>query len=152
MQWLIRKSIMNRLLLDTNFIIALIDSKDQYHKKALEIESRIKEKEIEIICMDCIVNEVYSVIARKLIERKMSKEFSRMANLITNFFKNIDIINAYRYLPRIHSKVINLMGQTEGRLNYHDALIALSSKQENIKKIVTLDNDFDEIKWLARVC
>lgn len=149
---MIRRSAMNRLLLDTSFIIALVDSKDQHHKKALEIESRIKEKEVEIICMDCIVNEVYSVIARKLIEREMSKEFSKMADLITNFFENVDIINAYRYLPKIHSKVINLMVQTEGRLNYHDALIALSSKQENIKKIVTLDNDFDEIKWLARVC
>ena len=143
---------MNKVLLDTNFIIALVDSKDQYHKKALEIESRIKKKEIEIICMDCIVNEVYSVIARKLIERKMSKEFSMMANLIMNFFKNIDVINAYRYLPKIHSEVVTLMCQTEGRLNYHDALIALSLKEEDIKSIVTLDNDFDEIEWLVRIC
>ena len=143
---------MNRVLMDTSFIVAFMDRKDHHHKKALEIQDKIEKVDVELICVDCVVNEVYSVMARKLIERKMSEKFFKVADMIANFLKDIDVVNAYRYLPNFHFEVINLMKRTEGRLNYHDALMALCCKEESISKIVTLDSDFDEVEWLERIC
>jgi len=142
---------MNRVLVDTSFIVAFMDRKDHHHKKALEIQGKIERVGVELVCMDCVVNEVYSVMARKLIERGMSSEFSEVADLIGDFLKSIDVVSAYRYLPKLHSEVVDLMKRTEGRLNYHDALIALCCRQEEIDKIVSLDSDFDEIEWLERI-
>ena len=144
---------MSRISVDTSFIIAFMDKKDQHHKRALKIyNNRVRKVNVEIICMDCVVNEVYSVMARKLIERGMSGEFSKVADLIGGFLENIDVVRAYQYLPKLHSKVVDLMKRTEGRLNYHDALIALCCRQEGIDKIVSLDRDFDEVEWLERIC
>jgi len=149
---LIQRDTMSEILVDTSFIIAFMDKKDRQHKRALEIYGKIEEMDIEVVFMDCVINEVYSVMARKLIERKMSKEFPKVADMIANFLKDINVVNAYRYLPKFHFKVVDLMKQTEGRFNYHDALIALCCREEGIDKIVTLDNDFDEIEWLQRIC
>jgi len=142
---------MNRVLVDTSFIVAFMDKKDRHYKKALKIQGEIEKVGVELVCMDCVVNEVYSVMARKLIERGMSGEFSKVADLIGDFLESIDVVSAYRYLPKLHSEVVNLMKQTEGRLNYHDALIALCCRQEGINKIVSLDSDFDEVEWLKRI-
>jgi predicted nucleic acid-binding protein len=43
-----------------------------------------------------------------------------------------------------------LVQQTEGRINFHDALIALACKELDISVIISFDNDFDEISWLER--
>ena len=43
------------------------------------------------------------------------------------------------------------MGEHKGKLNFHDALIALVSKEMDIEYIVSFDKDFDEIEWLKRV-
>jgi len=147
-----QRNTMSKVVTDTSFIVALMDRKDQHHKKALSIYNEVKKKDVEIICMDCIVNEIYSVMARKLIERGMSRQFSKVADLIGTFLKDIDVINAYQYLHRFHSKVVDLMKQTEGKLNYHDALIALCCRQIKGDKIISLDSDFDKVEWLRRIC
>lgn len=105
----------------------------------------------EIVCMDCVVNEIFSVMARKLRKKRMSKEFPKVADVITDFLENINVIDAYKNLPKLHSEVVELMKRTKGRLNYHDALIALCCKQEKISQIATLDNDFDEVAWLRKI-
>jgi len=142
---------MSRALVDTSFVVAFMDKKDRHYKKALEIQGKIEKMGLELVCMDCVVNEVYSVMARKLVERGMSGEFSKVADLIDDFLRSVDVVSAYRYLPKLHFEVVDLMKQTEGRLNYHDALMALCCKREGINKIVSLDSDFDEIEWLERI-
>ena len=47
--------------------------------------------------------------------------------------------------------ILNLVRAHKGKLNFHDALIALVSKEMGIKYIVSFDKDFDEIEWLKRV-
>lgn len=151
MRWRTPKLTMSKALVDTSFAIALMDSKDQHHEEAIRILSKVKADETELVYMDCVVNEIYSVMARKLSGRKMSSKFPEIADEISAALSNVEVINAYRYLPKFHPKVVDLMKQTEGRLNYHDTLIALSLREEKINAIVSLDSDFDEVEWLERI-
>ncbi len=137
--------------MDTSLAVALIDEKDQHHGRALQVLANIEEAGVEVLYIDCVINEIYSVIARKFAERKMSDRFSRKADEITSHLQNVEVINAYRYLPRAHPEVVELIKQTQGRLNYHDALIALCLREEGIVKIMALDRDFDEVGWLERM-
>ena len=53
-------------------------------------------------------------------------------------------------IQRWYGQVIGLVQQSEGRINFHDALIALACKELDINVVVSFDGDFDEISWLAR--
>lgn len=142
---------MSRAAVDTSFAIALMDEKDRHHERALRILDGIEKAGLEVIYIDCVINEIYSVIARRFAERRMSERFPEMADKITSSSEDVEIINAYRYLPKAHPQVVELMKRTEGRLSYHDALIALSLKEEGVGKIISLDVDFDEVRWLERI-
>lgn len=43
------------------------------------------------------------------------------------------------------------MEQTNGVLNFHDALIALACREREIPLIASFDPDFDQIIWLHRL-
>jgi len=113
--------------------------------------AEIEDAGVEVLYADCVINEIYTVMARRFAERSMSEDFPRIADVITSRLGNVKAMNAYRYLPKIHPEVVEVMKQTRGTLSYHDALIALTSRREGISGIVTLDRDFDEIAWLERI-
>lgn len=46
---------------------------------------------------------------------------------------------------------MDLVQDTSGELNFHDALIALGCRDLGVKWIATFDSDFDQIKWLNRL-
>ncbi|MBE0431510.1 MAG: type II toxin-antitoxin system VapC family toxin [Dehalococcoidia bacterium] len=137
--------------MDTNLIVALMDERDLHHRRALQVLTEIEDAGVEVLYVDCVINEVYTVMARRFAERSISDDFPRIADDITSSLANVRMITAYRYLPKIHLEVVELMKQTKGRLNYHDALIALTLREEGISGIITLHRDFDEIAWLERI-
>lgn len=47
---------------------------------------------------------------------------------------------------------MDLVRDTSGDLNFHDALIASSCRDLGVKWIATFDSDFEQIKWLKRLC
>ena len=59
-----------------------------------------------------------------------------------------DVIMAYDYRARLHTKVLNLILLSGGALNYHDGLISLVMKRKRIRKIATFDRDFATIEWV----
>lgn len=57
----------------------------------------------------------------------------------------------YPRVSELYKAILDLVGAHKGKLNFHDALIALVSKERGIKYIVSFDKDFDKIEWLKRV-
>lgn len=96
--------------------------------------------------MDCILNEVYTVLARKSLER--GYRFSEIVGKIKNELESFETIRAYRFVKKIHDNIVVLMIRTNGRLNYHDALMSIVMKEKGVEEIVTFDRDFKDIKWL----
>ena len=47
--------------------------------------------------------------------------------------------------------ILDLIGQHRGRLNFHDALLALEARELGIPYIASFDSDFDAIPWLTRI-
>jgi len=44
-----------------------------------------------------------------------------------------------------------LVHSSSGKLNFHDALIALTCQERDIPAIASFDADFDSIAWLTRI-
>ena len=55
-----------RVVLDTVIVAALLDSRDKWHQSAVAVRDSLKSVEAEIFYLDPVINEVVSVLARRL--------------------------------------------------------------------------------------
>ncbi|MFQ5730041.1 MAG: type II toxin-antitoxin system VapC family toxin [Waddliaceae bacterium] len=132
--------------MDTNVLVALLDAKDIHHKRAVGLVTSLEDEQRDLLLADCIVGEVYTVFARRCVERNYS--FSEVVSTIKNQLESIETLKAYPLVNEIHNGIVELMVQTNGRLNYHDALIAIVMRERRIESIATFDEDFKEIYWI----
>ena len=56
-----------------------------------------------------------------------------------------------RLAPRLFRQVLDLCRGHQGRLNFSDALMALSCRELGIRVMMSFDGDFDDVSWLARM-
>lgn len=47
--------------------------------------------------------------------------------------------------------MLELIKNHKGKLNFHDALIALIAQENGLRYIASFDEDFDSIDWLSRI-
>ncbi len=141
---------MSKIVVDTNVIVALLDKKDVHHARATGLVERIEAQQREIVLMDCILVELYSVIARRSQERGYN--VSKAIKYIREIEETYQVIRAYDFRTTLHNKVLDLIIGTSGKLSYHDALIALVMQRKRMKRIATFDRDFFAIEWIEVEC
>lgn len=66
-------------------------------------------------------------------------------------FPKTQITWLYQDLSQLYDQVVGLVRETNGELNFNDALIAVSCRERNIKFLASFDPDFDRIEWLTRI-
>jgi len=137
--------------IDANFLLALIDKKDKWHPKAKILAKTLRKKKWEVIYLDCVLNEVISVLAKRLEERKESQDLVSLLESLENLVPKEKVEWLYPNVPDLYSNIVKLIKEKEGRLNFHDALIALFIKENNSKYLVSFDQDFDEVDWIVRI-
>jgi len=142
---------MNEVILDTNYIIALIDDKDKRANLAEQLSIELKLREIKAVYLDCVLNEVISVLGKRFEERKKTTEFKSTLKRLRDLVPRTKITWLYSEVPRLYDKVLRIVEKYGGRLNFHDGLIAVAAKEMNINCIVSFDKDFDEIPKLKRI-
>jgi len=143
---------MNKVAIyDSSFVVGLADEDDKWHTTALELHSSIKTKNLLIIYLDCVANEVLSVIAKRAEEKDKSSEFASKLTKFKELFPTEDITWSYGNVERHYDEILKIMKESFGKLNFHDALICVVAKEMGIKYIVSFDEDFDSIKELTRI-
>ena len=71
----------NKIIIDTNIIVGLYDEKDVWNRQAKCLMEYFKKISLDLVLLDCVVNETFTVLARRLREAK------RQASLISTFKK-----------------------------------------------------------------
>ncbi|MBU2578339.1 type II toxin-antitoxin system VapC family toxin [Patescibacteria group bacterium] len=140
-----------RVALDTALVAALIDAEDKWHATAVGIRDALKAANAEVFHLDCVINELISVLGRRLIEQKRSDQFIRLINDLEQLVPSDQITWVSPETPRLYPQIIALVRSHGGQLNFHDALIALACQELGIGYIATFDRDFDRISWLSRL-
>ena len=130
----------NNIVLDTNVLVALLDGQDVHHTRAGLLAQRLDRTRARCLLMDCIVNEVFTVFARRCIERQ--RKFSDSVMILKDKLGIFPLIRSYSLIRRYHNRIIDLMTTTEGKLNYHDGLISLTMQEKKLMRIATFDRDF----------
>jgi predicted nucleic acid-binding protein len=134
-----------RVALDTVILAALLDSRDKWHQSAVAIRDSLKSVEAEIFYFDPVINEVVSVLARRLGEQQRVEQFVSLLDQLQGLIPADKITWVSPLAERLYPAVLALVRQYKGELNFHDALIALACKEFGITCIVSFDRDFDHI-------
>jgi len=142
---------MTKAILDSSFLVALIDEKDKWRNTAVLIQKALKKKKARLVYLDCAVNEMISVIARRLEEKGRSQEFTLALQKMEQAIPAKRITWMYPEVRRLYPEILIVIKEHEGRLNFHDALMVLSAREMDIPHIVSFDQDFDEVEGIERI-
>jgi predicted nucleic acid-binding protein len=142
---------MNNVILDANFLVAIIDTRDKWRNSALEIFDLLKKRGLEGLIFDCVANEVVSVIGKRCEEKHREEEYDAIMRKASSYITEENLVRVYPMLGEMYNGVLELVSTHRRMLNFHDALIALAAERMGINDIVSFDKDFDEIEWLRRI-
>jgi predicted nucleic acid-binding protein len=140
-----------QIAIDSNVLVALIDSRDKWHVKANALLSTLKDRGLQPVYFDCVLNEAISVLARRAEEQRRSEELPALfGQLLTQVPREI-ILWISGETEHLYGEIIELVVSSSGRLNFHDALMVLACRELRIPFVASFDADFDNISWLTRL-
>ena len=123
------------IVVDTNIIVALLDKKDTHHKHTLKILEDLGDERVYIL--NANLAEVYSVIARRCRERGYNCKDA--LGKLREFEANINVI-WIENLKETHGEIVDRVIESEGKLNYNDAVL-LKFVKDRGAKLITLDKE-----------
>ena len=126
------------IFVDSSYFIALSDKRDQWHKKALKIQSKLKES---IIVSSLIVSESVSIIG----DRKGGKVGMQ---LYYYFIDNCEIEYVDEMLLR---RGMDTFLKYDGTLSISDVISVTILEDRKLKRIISFDSDFDKVKGIKRI-
>lgn len=117
---------MKTIVIDSNALVAIVDLRDTWHAKATELIQRItQQQQVNLVYFDCVLNETLSVLGRRLEEQKRSHEFIGLVGRLRMLIPDDAILWVSLDIKRLYPDILALLQETSGKLNFHDALIAL---------------------------
>lgn len=141
---------MSEIILDTSFLIALIDESDKWHENAKEILKMIKERRIQTIVFDCVANECISVIGKR-VKVKREIKYKDIVKKTMDYITEEKVTKIYGLVEKLYSIILENVVKSEGDLSFHDVLIILGARGLNIPYIASFDEDFDKVDKIIRV-
>lgn len=141
---------MSHVLIDSNVLVALLDTSDVWHTKAQEMVDAIPEKTSHLT-LDIVIIETLSAIARRLEEKKQVRSFPMIVESFRSRFPVSKITYITPLVPSYFDNVLQIMVEHSGALNFFDALIAMYMKNHRHRFLMSFDADFDVLPGIQRV-
>ena len=123
------------IVIDTNIVVALLDNKDTHYKNAVRILEELGEERVYILNVN--LAEVYSVIARRCRERRYNCKDA--LGKLRELEANINVI-WIEDLREIHEEIVDKVIESEGKINYNDAVLLRYVRDKGVK-LITLDRE-----------
>jgi len=142
---------MTAVCIDTNVIVALADTQDKWHSRSVALRDALLAAQTPVVYFDCVMNEAISVLGRRAEEQNRSDQFSRLLVGLLAIVPASSITWIAASAQRQFPLIVEQCRLHEGRLNFHDALMALACQELDISAIVSFDGDFDHVAWLQRI-
>ena|SRR3990172_1926147 len=136
------------VIADSSYLVALFDGADALHAQALALASG---STLRTVFLDCVMNEVLSVLGKRAEEKKRLPDLPPMYAKILQKIPPPLLVWTYREVPDRYGEIVSMMGEHLGRLNFHDCLIALTARDLGIAGVISFDADFDAVPWLRRI-
>ncbi|MGC9397162.1 MAG: type II toxin-antitoxin system VapC family toxin [Anaerolineae bacterium] len=139
------------MAIDTNVLVGLLDGNDKWHNVTVALRDALYEAEVGLIYFDCVINETVSVLVRRIYEQKRLEQLCPLLDQLHECVPVSDITWIGGESKRLYAEIMRLVRSSSGKLNYHDALLALICREQGVDALVSFDRDFDELDWLTRI-
>ena len=140
-----------QVVVDSNVLIGILNPLDHWHTHSIAFHDALKSAGVQLIYFDCVITQVTSAAARRLFEKDLADEVDQLFNRLDAQIPKTEITWVLSEVGRLYEDVLDLMRSSGGELNFHDALIAIICREQQIPAIASYDADFDQVPWLKRI-
>ena len=127
------------IFVDSSYFIAIVDKKDQWHKKALKLSDYFKNK--SVVVSSFIISEVITEIGKR--------SGGKVGYNLYNYFEDsCDIVHIDKDLL---AESMEVFLKYDGTLSLADASSIVVMDMLIIKEIVSFDSDFDKVSHVCRI-
>ncbi len=142
---------MELALLDTSFVVALLDERDSLHAAALPIDARVRAGEFGVLLPDLVVMEAAGTLMRRSRERKPPTDYRQpVANLYRLWFVGGQVSTSVHHRA-LFTRAIRRVLADGNAMNAIDAMLVEYMLRKSIKTIISFDKHFDGVPGLTRV-
>lgn len=127
------------IFVDSSYFIAIVDKRDQWHKKSLKLSNYFKNK--SVVVSSFIISEVITEIGKR-------SGGKAGYNLYNYFEDSCDIVHIDK--DRL-AESMEVFLKYDGTLSLADASSIVVMDMLRIKEIVSFDSDFDKVSHLCRI-
>ncbi|AEJ19927.1 type II toxin-antitoxin system VapC family toxin [Gracilinema caldarium] len=129
---------LNDVLIDAGPLIALFDKDDHYHEKVKEF---IKNKDYKFHTTTSVITEVLHMLDFNVKVQINFLEWIMLGGILLYEIKQTDL-----------GKIIELTKKYSDRpMDFADATLVLAAEQSGIRKIISIDSDFDIYRLPGKV-
>ncbi len=129
----------NKLFIDTAFVAALINKKDQYHKQALVLSK--KYENVLMVSTDVVLFEIGNALA---------KNYKKEAVKIIQIFCSSDEITVVKLNPALFKKAFDIYKRYDDKgWGMVDCLSFVVMRENNITDVLTCDKHFEQAGFNA---
>jgi predicted nucleic acid-binding protein len=141
----------NKIIADTNVLVGLYDEKDVWNRQARRLMEEMRKASVDLVLLDCVANEVFTVLARRLREGKRQENLIPIFRKLKTDLSKDKITNSYQLIEINYNEIIDIIVESKGKINFHDALIITFAFSQNISFIASFDTNFDGITGITRL-
>jgi predicted nucleic acid-binding protein len=123
-----------KALIDTGFVIALVNKRDQFHEQAMELARRFDGQ--PLLVTDAVLLEIGNALSRS---------FKKEAVEIIDSFILSEDVEIIHLTPGLFSKGFDLYGKYQDKeWSLVDCISFIVMRQHKIKKALTFDQHFSQ--------
>ncbi len=140
------------VVLDANVIVAFLDASDALAAQAKNLGEQLRSEGAELVLLDVLVSEAVSVICRRSRERRKDPpDIHEALAAVRRWAEDGSIRWVAAEGQRLVGSVLDVVGETGGRLNFNDALLVVLQRDEVIGDVASFDTGFDTVSDFRRV-
>jgi len=142
---------MANIVLDANVIVAWVDPADSLHARGAALLERLQADGHDAVLLDVLVGEAVSVLCRRFEERKRGADLPGALAKLRAMIGPSDVTWIGGETARLYEAILDVVGESEGKLNFNDALLVLLQREGRIGAVATFDADFESVPGFTLV-
>lgn len=127
--------------IDTNIFLEL-ELKDAKWKECRDFLEKVSRNEVEALISSF---HIYSVVLRIETETELPLRIKKFVNSVSNF------LGLSIYEPKLNDWLNAIEIMQKENLDFDDSMVVSCMRANRIKRLVSFDTDFDEIKEIERI-
>lgn len=128
-----------QILVDTAYVLALVNERDQYHARAQELADLFEGH--DLLITDAVLLEIGNALARG---------FKEQAIEIISYFIESEEVEIFRHSSRIFDKAFALYKKYDDKeWSLVDCISFIVMRERGIKQALTFDRHFEQAGFIA---